>query len=997
MLTIDQKLQIIQWHAVFCLDGNTKGGRNWKSALANRLGCKPSAITKWTKSGYSFSRKSTASEALAALQDEAFFDALLGQEEADAQKRPQLPTFTNANHYAHILRSVGLKLRAEGDAAAKKHDATLLRQRKRWRNFTKEYVYVAARPPDGDTGGVPLHPDEEREVRKIYDTLKEPAARQDGILPTVVSAAPHSGISHLLYRLFPLQPDVREYYPGGFHHLHLEALERMKDAGRVVKDKLIGEDVELHGADEKIKGWNRLIAEKLCMTGGLLIVHGASSAVEAGSKSLSFLVEIARNINKASQENFYTKRRCSRLLLIGWDLAGLGRLNNGNTKTVEFSPALNSGGEAFEYFKNCAEYYWQLRSDLSGQLPFELQRPANNSIKRVEHHYRIVDEEGFKPMPSSVRFRAFSVTDVHAPSPLDPTQGIWDRLNDELRSRVPEIYLALGDLQNYVRSLRPAKKENELEAIRLSSTALFQFSAEMHGRLIKNHAGLIGTTYEELDLTIFGSQGNFLRLNEGRKSLISPLLVRALIQDDWIEFGPEHRAAVHAAIAEELYTLTAENDLETMARVLPYSARRGNQQIFFALEAIRHFMRAARTASSEDKEKLTQKALETYDRFLEPGMFAASDEKAVSGKWRLSRAFGMDSLKFEALCLLSEDGYGNSPPIGLDKVRTARYFRELGITLTHNMRPAEALEAFHRAVPNTVPNSAEQAYVFSHQITAELDNGQIDKAKVSLARCREIEFGLPAESDSRNRIKERNKAREAAIALAEEGPPAARSMLPDLAEGGLTDYSGQRALLFIDAHLPPFPETEDADLTTLNQTLVATEQARTEAWRRGFKHERVRLSIRRARIYRLLGLPKAAVPVLERVGEELHRDGGSETAYREFQLASAETLLAIGQPGYAFAAYAWPAFQALDRLNVPARREFARRLCLHLLDKFNECEKLSEEDQNPFRQYIAETDRYVIHPSFSFRLLPSDDELSNFFEQFMTAAGRERYKQALIE
>jgi len=468
-------------------------------------------------------------------------------------------------------------------------------------------------------------------------------------------------------------------------------------------------------------------------------------------------------------------------------------------------------------------------------------------------------------------------------------------------------------------------------------------------------------------------------------------LARTLVQDDWISFDPDGRTKVHEAIAKILAKFCKRNDSQEMDRELPYVAPWGNRQIVFGLEAIRHYMRAARTAKDEEKKNLTRYAMNVYETYLEGGMFSDADRFDGDEKQPkigdLSRSYGMDHLKYEALCLLSEDGLGKKPPMACKQKYHARFFREIGIALTHMLRPDEAIEFLEKAASIPGIKDTERAYILSHRIVANLELGKIREAVSDLKECKGIEGKLPQKSDDRQTLEHRNKAREAAIELLREGTP---TDLDDISSGGLVQHTGERAILYIDMHLPKFPKTGKPQ--DLARAWMILKQARNHSLQHNFEHERVRLDIREAGFFRALKMPDIAVPVLERVGRELHEYGGSEIAFREFQLASAQVLSDLGKPQYAFAAYALPAFRSLNRRHADARREQARKLCQHLLDQMKDDEELEILENNPFRQKIRELDNSPRHPSYSLDVLPTEADLDGVFSQCQTANGREDFK-----
>lgn len=994
-LDVDQKLNIMQWHGRCCKDGHQQP---WKMALAAALRVKQSAVSKLFRTEYKFTKSTPIRKALDELSNEALATALgyLAKTRAPNQAggRVSFDSISDERHYAFIAKASGLILSDEGEKRAAAYEEKKRRLEQRWRSRTACVKEAAIRTRD-DLIEVPLFSKEEELIRGVFNSLSSSPPNGSGSSAMVVCEAPHSGITHLLYRLLKRQEDFQHFYPGGIIHVHMDALDQTGEIGREVGNVLFGEPSEqiLSAAQNRSVGWSGLIAEELVKSQRLMIVHGATDAATGSNKTASkFTCGVAQSVEQLTKKSGGPQVRFTRLLVVVWDRNHFQRLTQ-NVKTFDFNPEIGSGEEAFAYFSDCVEYYRLLRAKCN-PIPTHI-KPGNNTMKRVRLHYSEVASAGFTPIPASVRFRAFCATDVNASSPFDPTQGVWNRLDDLLRTNVPEITHSLGDVQNFVRGLKPAGRSKEFDAIRLGATALFYLSSEMLENL--KNLGLTSLSSDELPNVVQHSIGNILRLSSDGSRLTIPLLVRALIQDDWMNFDRVNRSSVHKAIANNLedkvkgIVQSADGALE-----LPYSLPWKNHQIVYALESVRHYMRAARSADIPEAMSLNEKARRVFDNYLEHGILSITgtpteQERPVGV---LSRSFGLDGLKYEALCLLSDDNYGATAPVGISREERCTFFREVGIALTHLLRPSEAISFFSLAEAESGSDSVERAYIYSHKITALLESGNVAEAKSSLDDCKRIEGNLAAGSSARKSLSERISVREAAIHFAQGMLHQVGPEMAKLAGTGLTTFSGERAIFYIDAHLPPFPgDIKESD--EVGRVLMILEQARNDSLRKGFEHERIRLDIRRARIFQLLKVPRVAEPVLERVGIELCSFGGSEMALREFQIASAQTLDLLQRPGYAFSAYAWPAFNGLHKDNVPVRWEAARQLCLHLIERYRTDEKLGNQNDNPFRERIEEISRGSVHPFFSFDLLPPIEDLEKCFHQFQSGEGRSAFMQLL--
>ena len=993
----NRKLKILQRHARLCQDGSTVGGKAWKKKLSEALCVKQPTISKIIRTGFRYDKMSPTRKALVDLSDKDL-EQILGVSArsglANQSDVPLMLSDISDEQYASIAKDCGLLLSKEGERLVSKYEIQKRWAELRWRGDGAPCTKVPVGKDHDKFWPVPVHESEYKAISGIFSELTEAPERNQGVPALVIHAAPHSGISHLLYRLLPRQERFREFYPAGIFHLYLDMLKQLETAGREVAMTMLGM-TDFADQPKKMR-WAEFIADKLVKTGGLLIIHGASSAINAKNARLrQFISSLADEIENKTKTGGGVQKRCTRLLLTAWDLNHFRELNGKKVKTIEFRPELKSGQEALCYLNDCIEFYRRLRAQVTEKTDL-FARPGNNIFKRVQHHYSEVMTTGLTLLPSSVRFRAFCMSDVYSPSPFDPTQGIRNRLDNQLRNNAPEITFTLGDVQTYIRALQPSGKELDLQAIRLGSTALFFLTNSMLKELGKRVGLKVSLDQIQILQNTAANEFLYVRKNaHGHEEVVLPLLMRTLIQDDWIHFDPDDRCRIHLAIGDILEELARSNDRTSMERELPYLPPWGNGQIVFALESIRHYMRASQVSDVEKAQETVKKALVVYDTYLERGMFSQTRDKNLEHSLGfLARAYGMHSLKYEALCLLSQDGYGKKPPLGIEEKDKSRFYQEIGITLTHLLRPGEALDFFNLAVEKMTEGSVEWAYALSHRITAALEAGKVREARNDLIKCQRMVKKFEASSSERESINMRNQARKAAIRFAQGKVSAVEPILEGIAAEGLTKFTGDRSILYIDTHLPPLP-SKGVNLEVLGFILMTLEQARNDALKNGFEHERIRLDIRRARIYWLLCIPQAAEPVLERVGIELHCFGGSEMVFREFQAISSVTLCDLGRPSYAFSAYAWPAFVALDQKNVPIRRDEVRRICIHLLDNFNEDEQLPNLKENYFQKAIKECKDDTDHPAYSFDLLPPANEIENCFEKLQTEEGRKEFLKAL--
>lgn len=996
-LSLDKKLKLLQWQNACCKGGHPQP---WKKRVAVALGVSQGALSKLFASDYKFTKAGGVRKALEALKAEAFRDCLgLQQKVSSTDSTPlALGLIRDKSHYAYYAKSCGLLLNSYGEDAAHSEEDRVKLQDQAWHGQRTPCEIFPANSASYIADSLPLFKAEVEQVSAIFDSISSIAPVGQGSPALAIYAAPHSGMAYLLHRLLPRQSSFADHYRGGVLHVHLNRFEKLAKIGSEAAKAIMGDLEATVEEDLAKKGWATVVAAELTKRQMLMVVHGASSVIDDYNKTAShFITALALKIEELTKVPGGVFRRCTCLVLVAWDRNHFRNLNNGKIKHFEFNPEIEHSEHAFGYFQDCLEYYSNLRTQLEGTDTQPRIKLSNNMLKRVRHHYAEMSDNNYTSMPTSIRFRALCATDSRSPSPFDPTVGVWDRLDNKLRTHVPEITDCLGEIQSFIRGLRRDRPEKqsalgaisgEFEAIRLASTSLFFISLEMVEKLRTD--GLFSIKSEDVPDVINDSRGNILRLSDDGLKITLPLLLRSLVQDDWILHNPSNRSTVHAAIGVVLENMTTRVEQQgATLNELPYSPPWRNSQVVYALEAIRHYMRATRSAEHQEVERLTKSAIRVFNNCLEQEIFELPQDSSRHGHSLgfLSRAYGLDGLKFEALCLLSEDGYALTAPRGTSKKERGRFFREAGIALTHLLRPSDALERFKLAESELDDDEVGRAYVISHKITALLELGRLTEAKDWLAKSRRIEHSLSEGSDERTNLSDRNEAREAAITRTQ-------SKLNRLASDGLTTFSGERAILFLDIYLPTFPESVSDD-ETLEQNLVVLEQARNDSLKNGFEHERIRLDIRRSRFYHLLKMPLVSVPVLERVGLELCQYGGSEIALREFQFASAQTVALLGKPGYAFAAYAWPAFNGIDPLDVPVRSAAARDLCTHLLDQHREDEELDIQSENPFRQRLKELSAKTVHPFFSYDLLPSISELEASFRKFRTETGRAEFRVLL--
>ena len=409
-------------------------------------------------------------------------------------------------------------------------------------------------------------------------------------------------------------------------------------------------------------------------------------------------------------------------------------------------------------------------------------------------------------------------------------------------------------------------------------------------------------------------------------------------------------------------------------------------------------MRAAASQDQEGAERLTARSVEAYDNFLEPNIFFDQGEAARKGrrpisKRTLSRGHGLYGLKYEALCLLSEDGGGHGCPRGFDEARSAIFFREIGIALTRMLRPAEALAAFRKAKDAASADNRAKAYLCAHEVTAHIMLGDMTRAAFALHEAKEFESDARLDLKTREQIRGRNEARTAAIEFSEGNIHTAIGIWSGLADAGPAPLRSDRAVGYIDAVLASDAEWERDRATVWR----ATELASAQAYNEELEHERLRLAIRRAAIARRLGYPSVSEAMLDQVGIDLGRHGGGEVVFREFQFEGAAVLNELKRPRYAFSAYAWPAFTDLRHSDAAPWARRAREICADLLAAMEvEFEEpLPDFAAHPFWIATENFDLGPEHPFYSMDLLPRKSVVTQTFKGLWNLEVRNRYSRDL--
>lgn len=990
-----------------CPDGTSKLGRPWKKELANRAGLSQALMTKMSQaaaySGTTGFKRETM-QRLCALEDEAFLGILGFKYEATPTSAASSPPnqrwvmrFVHAgsqDDYVDLCIEYDVVvLNEQRELARKRAEAKEQRHLEataRWRADEAAYWFQphkARNLPKVDQ--VPMHHSEVDAIHSLFQSLTSSAKTSK---TTIVHAFPHSGIAHALQRILPTCEGFQNYYQGGVHHLHIGALEYPHDARARLSKQLLNRSNE---EEERYRHMpvEKKIAIQMHRLNQLLIIHGSSAIPD---QAMGFIRRLSDELEETS--GLQIRKGVSRLILTSWEPGAFSYLNKRSPISFAYRASV-SPEEAFEYFNVALEHYRGIRGTGTQRIGRAGPRAENSILKRVEHHYR-GKSSSFTEVPSAVRFRAFCASDTMNPSPFDPTQGVWNRVDPAWKKSIPEISDCLIDIQSDLRNFSSMDVRGDLPALRVVSTGLF-FLTERMLLLLKNHL-ISELTTRSIEITNH-LQRKYVNFDpcdgeelSGKYS--APLLVRSIIQDDWMRFDPPSRSKIHEAIAEILRDMVDGEGHAEPHEEIPYEYPWGDSEVVLALEAIRHFARAAEGAPKYRAIEIIRKALDTYDDFLEQGTFSGTDIEANrQAAGRLSRSHGLHALKYEALCLLSADGRGVRAPIGTNEQEQYAFFREFGITLARMLRPHDAIAAFEKCLELDVLTKFDRAYVLAHAVSAGILCGDPKRAGTFLDDARVLE-SLENDGKLREKIKHRNDARAATLALARGRRRESRTRWEAIAEEGITPYYGDRSIGYFDAHLAS-PITLKRDRTLAGKLWASIERASHVAHDQGFEHERLRIDIRKASFARILGFPMAAEAILDHVGLDLAKHSGAEILFREFQIESAETLKSLERPRYAFVAYAWPAFQSLRRRSTIPFLRRSRNLCARLLRDMSvvQDEPPPATGTNRFWSAIGRTSNGSLYPLFSVDLLPSREDVESYFVELADPEMRRPYVSILRE
>ncbi|AML51571.1 hypothetical protein [Falsihalocynthiibacter arcticus] len=1014
-----QRINLIHWHNLSCPDGSSKSVRPWKKMMANETGVSQPTIANLVKAplfnhGKGFSPKTL--EQLFEPSDEAFLAILGFNSEAD----PELtsPSKTNQailtkggrvgsqDDYVDLCIEYGVAINGNLKEAAQERAQQRLEGDRnkagRWRSDDDAYWFeLNSAKHRGTDPPVPMHHSEIQAVSELFEEMTKNARTSR---TTLILSPPYTGVTHALRRLLPTTPSFESFYGGGVHHLHIGALEYHYTARDRLRKHILNETEEQGEGQNSGKLDDRYInlpvetkiARHLHSTNQLLIIHGASAIP---NQAKQFIRKLSEEIGKISESGPY--KRVSRLVLTTWESMYMDLVGYQQCINFFYRPSIEKD-DAVAYFNKSLAHYRIVRGTVSNTKSRAGPRAENAIQKRAGYHYS-GKSASFTEFPSSVRYRAFCASDYMNPSPFDPTQGIWSRADSAWRGAIPEISDCVTDIQSDLRNYSDRELEDDLLALRAVSTGLFFLSSKMIKKLSISPISKSAAQGIKITEHLMEKYVDDITEEPGAdfQRYTSPLLVRSIIQDDWMRHDNGlSRYKIHEGLGEILHEMASTNDAvseeDHRHEEVPYEYPWGDGKVVLALESIRHFSRAAASAPPSRKASIIRRALNTYDSLLEDGTFSDQDgNESRRSAGYLSRSHGLHAMKYEALCLLSADGRGKEAPIGTSEKEQHIFFRELGITLTRMLYPDDAINAFDRCLKLTAVSNFDQSYVLAHAVSASILRGDLEMAADYYRQAR-VSEAQEEDAEQREKIRARNDARSAIIALASGRRGHARSLWDAIAEEGITPFHGDRATSYFDAHLAS-PITLNRDRALSDKLWSSIERASHVALDHGFEHERLSIDIRKATFARILGYPSTAEAILDHVGLDLAKHSGSEILFREFQLASAETLRALKRPRYAFVAYAWPAFQSLKSRSTKSLIRKARNLCTKLISDMNVVKNELEPAvvSNKFRVEIERFADGIHYPLFSVDLLPLNDDIEKYFMYLADPERRLEYRVLL--
>lgn len=877
---------------------------------------------------------------------------------------------------------------------------------------------------------VVLHETEMAKLREIVAALAPKRGRARGV---VVESRAHFGGRFLIHHL-PAVKDFQALYPGGVWHVRADrllTLDEPADAPRLA-DELEGLLREVQDPISGSGSYNpRVLLKSLASQRQLLVVHNLSALPPIEGRPHSAFAVIERLSSLISSELPNTSP--VPLLVNEWPRSI--RLAADRFNTLKLDPRITSG-EARDYFDKMLNHYrGERRMAGEGPLCDELLSNDWPRKKRIDWHYheigRLPDPEnsgtGERAVtPASVRFRAICLSNARNFSCHDATQGFNRMVGPGLLGKVPEVETINEDIVALLQS--GTLTEPEVDALRLISTGVYFFSKGMLERLWVAR----GDDKRLHAIKIHGSLDFVSHMSGRDDAFVMSQIVRAAIQDEWIQTDSHTRTQWHAAIAHDL--AKAFHDDQSLRYgpadprdEFPVQPPWNDGRILFATEAVRHYVRAFQSHPDGEPDHV-HSAHKIYRELGESFDTDRSDDPKPRSLKTLSRATGQYRLKIELLGLLSKNGdaMNPEPALGLNPINVAYYHLEVGKTYAVLLNLQNSQKAFERGLEivgedQCLTCARARLMLFSHQITSFLEAGAFKQALAVQLRMRgDIERlkNMGGDPNVLSRERARRIARLAAILTAKSR--SAQSIVTGktfrawaiqlfrvLCDDEMVPrLQGERALGFLDALIEPaaaeLARSSTIDIMEQTEAWILCEQLQSTSLDVGNQFQNLAFETRRARIVRRsavsTGGPQVAEAILDRVGIALGRFGGSEKEFKEFQIESAATLISLGRPRYALAAYALP---ARDQLEGTSAEALKRRLQA-VIDRASSELDRNSGDAAPFvgapnyrELYIKTTNGQ--DPFYSLPLLPPERILAMRLAEIVAHSAESNPSHALGE
>ncbi len=425
----------------------------------------------------------------------------------------------------------------------------------------------------------------------------------------------------------------------------------------------------------------------------LLVFHATPFATctqnpfhQENSEFLRDVVRLHRRMKKERRVN---------VLFVEWDEP----LALGNLWRESFRPEMKSEDVAV-YFDRMVAVYSGLRGTKEiGTIVADRARWA-----RIDRHYGSLSRDGFKSprkkvSPASVRFRAACLSNIGNFSAHDATQGFHRLIGMRLLEKAAEFSAVWEDVRAHLQvSKSSSRGMKQIWALRLVSTGLYSFSKQMLESVLARRPADCSlpkdVTLDEAEEGLYVSTDR-----EVPSVYVASMTVKSIVQDDWRSESPNSRAWCHEVIGDLLVESANRPTGGRFKVEYPFPAPWNDETIIFRSEAIRHYVRAAESSSSDGSEKTTLRK-KILSQFHHLGEHFDDYQHVLRVPPRhLSMGRGQYRLKLELLHLLLQDPE-NWRPAGFLKLGPASeiaFLREIGIAFHRLLMIGQAEAALRSA------------------------------------------------------------------------------------------------------------------------------------------------------------------------------------------------------------------------------------------------------------------------------------------------------------